>query len=814
MVDTMTQLHRDTRSYTFGWHSINQHAMSLTVALFLLLQSIGGFAADTLRPAGAAAVDITPDYPVRLSGYGNRRMPNTGVSQHIFAKALALGSDAEGPAVLVTVDNVGVPASIREEVLRRLKADTKATDARFAICSSHTHCAPMLIGMLPNLFGMDIPAEHMPAIERYTRELTANIEKVARAALADRKPSTLAWGVGKVDFAANRRHFPLKPIDHDLPVLRVTGADGKVRAIFTSYACHCTTIGIDEIHGDWAGVAQEALQREFPGAIALTALGCGADQNPNPRRTMELVKQYGEDLGAEAKRLATGELKPLNGPLACVAKQINLAFDKLPTREEWETLAASKLPAVAYHAKKNLARLDRGEKLPTQLSYLVQRWSFGDDMAMLFLSGEITVDYSLRIKREYDRSRMWVNGYSNDVPCYVPSRRVLEEGGYEAAGAMVYYDRPTKFAPDVEDRIMVAVHAVTPKEFLTKPEQIKPAAAPVAIAYPNHSNLLVVRDAKGVERPVHTAADWEERVAHIKAGMQQVMGPLHDTSRWAPLDVEIISEEKTAKYLRRKIRFTPEVGDRVPAWLLIPNELPASGKAPAMLCLHQTTKIGKDEPAGLGGKPALHYAHELAERGYVCLVPDYPSFGEYPYDFKTQGAHRASGSMKAIWNNLRAVDLLQTLPQVNQDRIGVIGHSLGGHNALFTAVFDDRLKAVVTSCGFTPFHDYYGGKVAGWTSDRYMPRIRDVYENNADKIPFDFYEVIAAIAPRGVFSNSPLHDSNFDIGGVRKAFTKAGEVYALLKAEKNLVLVTPDAPHDFPEVERHAAYAWLDGLLK
>lgn len=782
--------------------------------LFFLLVPLAGFAADDVRQVGAASVDITPDYPVRLSGYGNRRAPNTGVAQRIFAKALVIGSDEEGPAVLVTVDNVGVPASMRDEVLRRLKPDTKVEGERFAICSSHTHCAPMLIGVLPNLFGMDIPSEHLPAIERYTRELSGHLERVVREALADRKTATLAWGVGKVGFAANRRLFPLKPIDHDLPVLRVTGADGKVRAIFTSYACHCTTIGIDEIHGDWAGVAQEALQREFPGAIALTALGCGADQNPNPRRTMELVKQYGEDVGAEAKRLATGEMRPIHGALTCKAKQIALAFDKLPTREEWQVLAESKTAAIAYHAKKNLARLDRGEKLPTELPYLVQRWSFGDDMAMVFLPGEITVDYSLRIKREFDRARLWVNGYSNDVPCYVPSRRVLEEGGYEGAGAMVYYDRPTKFAPDVEARIMGAVHEVMPQGFLTRPEQVKPIEEPVAVAYPDHSNLMVVRDAAGAERPVQNAADWAVRAAHIKAGMQQAMGALNDTSRWASLNVEMVSEEKTAKYLRRKIRFTPEMGDRVPAWLLIPNELPAGGKAAAMLCLHQTTKIGKDEPAGLGGKPSLYYAHELAERGYVCLVPDYPSFGEYLYDFKTQGAQRASGSIKAVWNNMRAVDVLQMLPEVDKDRIGVIGHSLGGHNALFTAVFDERIKAVVTSCGFTPFHDYYGGKVAGWTSDRYMPRIRDMYENNADKIPFDFYEVIAAIAPRGVFSNSPLHDSNFDVGGVHKAVTKAGEVFALLKAEKNIWLVTPDAPHDFPETERRAAYEWLDQMLK
>jgi dienelactone hydrolase len=296
--------------------------------------------------------------------------------------------------------------------------------------------------------------------------------------------------------------------------------------------------------------------------------------------------------------------------------------------------------------------------------------------------------------------------------------------------------------------------------------------------------------------------------------MQLVMGRLPDKTTALPLDVEVVSEESTGKYLRRKIRYTPEMGDRVPAWLLIPNGVLAGGKAPAMLCLHQTVSIGKDEPAGLGGSANLHYAHELAERGYVCLVPDYPSFGEYPYDFAKQGAHYASGSMKAIWNNIRGVDLLVDMPQVDSDRIGVIGHSLGGHNSLFTAVFDQRLKAVVTSCGFTPFHDYYGGKVAGWTSDRYMPRIREVYGNDAGRIPFDFYEVLGALAPRGCFSNSPLHDDNFEVGGVRKAFAEAEKVHLLFGPHHQLKLVTPDSAHDFPEAERRAAYEWLDMVLK
>ncbi len=365
---------------------------------------------------------------------------------------------------------------------------------------------------------------------------------------------------------------------------------------------------------------------------------------------------------------------------------------------------------------------------------------------------------------------------------------------------------------------MISINSIAvaqPKQFAVVSE-----ASPLPIVYPDHSNLLVLRDQAGNERPVKTEADWSERVMHIRANMQLVMGPLPNAARRVPLAMTLVSEERLATYRRQKIRFESEPDDKVPAWLLIPNATPRNGKYAAMLCLHQTTNIGKDEPAGLGGNTALHYAHELAERGYLCLVPDYPSFGEYEYDFKTKGLHYASGTMKAIWNNMRAVDLLESLPQVDANRIGAIGHSLGGHNCLFTAVFDERLKAVVSSCGFTPFHDYYYGKIAGWTSDRYMPRIRDIYENNPDKVPFDFYEIIAAIAPRGLYSNSPIHDDNFDVGGVRKAFAKARGIYSLFeKGETNaqatlLKLDTPNAPHEFPKAQRDAAYDWLDQLLK
>jgi dienelactone hydrolase len=322
-------------------------------------------------------------------------------------------------------------------------------------------------------------------------------------------------------------------------------------------------------------------------------------------------------------------------------------------------------------------------------------------------------------------------------------------------------------------------------------------------------NLLVWHDKMGAERPVRGAADWARLRESILANMQLVMGPLPNKSRQVPLELRLLEETRLAKYTRKRISFAVEAGDRVPAWLLIPHG--SKRKAPAMLCLHQTTRMGKDEPAGLGGKDNLHYAHELAERGYVTLAPDYPNFGEYEFD--PYAAGYASATMKGIWNHRRALDLLQSLPQVDRKRIGVIGHSLGGHNALFVAVFDTRIKAVVTSCGFNSFFSYAGGDLTGWSHAGYMPRIATVYGKDPKRMPFDFTEVLAALAPRPVFINAPLRDDNFPVQGVRDCIEVARPVYRLLSAETNLVALHPDSGHDFPAPVRAAAYEWLNSRL-
>ena len=329
--------------------------------------------------------------------------------------------------------------------------------------------------------------------------------------------------------------------------------------------------------------------------------------------------------------------------------------------------------------------------------------------------------------------------------------------------------------------------------------------------YADKTNVLVYADEAGALRPVASVDDWQRRRAHIVANMERVMGPFPDAARRVPLDVEVVDEKDFSKYVRRTISYAAEPGDRVPAYLLVPKEL--EGKAPAVLCLHPTYVGGKDMVVGLGDKPNRDYAGELAERGYVTLAPDYITFGDYT-EVDPYALGYASGTMKGIWNHVRAVDLLESLEEVDGDRIGCIGHSLGGHNTLFLGIFDDRVKAMVTSCGFNAFPKYYQGDLTGWTSDRYMPRIRTQFDKDPAKMPFDFTEILAALAPRPVFIGAPLHDANFEVSGVYDCLEAARPVYALFDAVDRLVAEHPDCAHDFPPEVRERAYAFLDQILK
>ncbi len=333
--------------------------------------------------------------------------------------------------------------------------------------------------------------------------------------------------------------------------------------------------------------------------------------------------------------------------------------------------------------------------------------------------------------------------------------------------------------------------------------------------YDDRKDLLWYKDDAGKLQSVKTEKDWARRAAHIRANMELVMGRLPEKSK-LPLDVKTGETTKLRHYTRQHVSFVTEEGDRVPGWLLIPHGASEKERCPAMICLPGSSVPGKDTNVGLTASADLAYAHELAERGYVCLVLDYPLLHNAEYKTDPYALKYDSATMKGIVNHRRGVDLLQSLPYVDADAIGVIGHSLGGHNALFLAVFDSRIKAVVSSCGFNVFAKHNKGDVRAWSSKYYMPRIKTVYGDNPAKIPFDFTEVLAALAPRPVFANAPLHDApDFEVSGVKDCFTAAMPVYrALFKAEDRLVAKHPDAGHEFPATERQAAYAFLDRHIR
>ncbi len=331
---------------------------------------------------------------------------------------------------------------------------------------------------------------------------------------------------------------------------------------------------------------------------------------------------------------------------------------------------------------------------------------------------------------------------------------------------------------------------------------------PTPPEYAGHLDLSYVLGAGGERRPLRTPADWDERRRQIVWQFEQAAGEFPGPARKVPLQWEILEERQEDGVVRRKVCYRTEHNSRVTAWLLLPAEGRA-GPRPAALCLQQTTDVGKDEPAGLRGDPELQYALELTRRGWVTLSPDYPSFGEHAWDFAAHPEY-ASGTMKAIWDNVRAVDLLQELPEVDRDRIAVIGHSLGGHNAIFTALFEPRLKAVVSSCGFCTFTR---DDIPSWTGPRYMPRIAERFGNDLSRVPFDFPELIAAIAPRPFLAIAATQDSDFDVEGVRQTMTSARVIYELLGTAEGLQADYPEAPHSFPRASRGAAYHFLEGSL-
>ena len=434
-------------------------------ASLVLLAAVSAFGADFR--AGVARLDITPKGPIWMSGYADRKHPSEGVIQPLYAKALALDDGRGGRAVIVTTDLVGLPRQISDEVAARILKQYGLERAHLLLNSSHTHTGPVVWPNLKTMFDLD--QANQERVETYARELTDNLVTVIGAALGALAPAQLSYSAGQAHFGVNRREptpkgvkiglNPAGPVDPAVPVLKVASPEGSLRAVLFGYACHNTTLTgqFYKLSGDYAGFAQSGIERAHPDATALFLQLCAGDQNPNPRSELQLAEQHGNTLAGEVNRVLAGEMTPVRPPIHAAFQNIDLAF-ALHTRSTFEEELNNSNPARVRRAKAMLKAYDERHPIRS-VQYPIQAIRFGKDLTILALGGEVVVDYCLRVKSEYG-GNIIVAGYSNDVMSYIPTKRILHEGGYEAIDSMIYYGQPGPYADDVEERIMTGIRGV------------------------------------------------------------------------------------------------------------------------------------------------------------------------------------------------------------------------------------------------------------------------------------------------------------------------------------------------------------------
>ena len=431
-------------------------------------------AAEAQWKVGLARVKITPEQPVWMAGYASRDRPFASVHDDLYAKALVLADGGGTRAVLVTTDLIGLSAQVADPIRRRIEAATGIPATSVILSSSHTHTGPSL-----SLDPTPREGRQLADTERtvaYTKSLQDKLVQVVAEAAKDLKPARLAWNTGVVHFVMNRREYttargiilganPRGQADRSVPVLRIDGADGKPLAVVFGAASHNTTLGPRdyEISGDYAGHAQRLVEEQLPGVQAMFVLGCAGDANPYPRGSHEIAERHGKELGTEVLRVAqdTEKLAPVRGPLRVAWGQATLPLESAPSREELEKQAAGRSGTTPWIAQQMLERLDRGEKLPAEYASPLAVWQLGEDLTLVALSGEVVVDYVRLLEDALGQGRLWIAAYCHDVYGYLPSARVLEQGGYETRG--LYAGGIGLFSPEAEGALVREVAGLAAK---------------------------------------------------------------------------------------------------------------------------------------------------------------------------------------------------------------------------------------------------------------------------------------------------------------------------------------------------------------
>lgn len=450
--------------------------MACKMAQFAVLAHLGlslaAFAADGWK-AGLAKATITPKEPMWMAGYASRTRPAEGKAHDLWVRVLALEDGHGERAVVVSTDTLGISRIAYDNVTRQLKERQNLEPRQIMINASHTHSGPVIEQTLYDAYLLDT-AEQERA-RAYTRFLEGTIVKTIEAALAELSPAVISAGEGHASFAVNRRNNPegevpmlrakgqLKgPFDHSVPVLSVRSPDGRLRGVVFAYACHNTTMDFYQWFGDYAGVAEELLESLDSEPVALFVAGCGGDQNPLPRRQMEWARRYGAELASAVTRVLDAPMRPLEPSLRTDMEMVDLKLGEAPSRGELEELTKTGAGYQQRWAQRLLAERDDGKPWITSYPYPLLAWQLGDQL-WISMAGEVVVDYDLKFKSQVG-SRVWVTAYANDVMAYIPSLRVLKEGGYEGGGSMIVYGMPARrWADDVEDRITDAVGRLTSK---------------------------------------------------------------------------------------------------------------------------------------------------------------------------------------------------------------------------------------------------------------------------------------------------------------------------------------------------------------
>ncbi len=415
--------------------------------------------------AGLAKAVITPERAIWLSGYANRTKPSEGKLHDLYAKALAVADEDGNRMVLVTADILGFTRELSDVIAERANKQYGLSRDQLMLNASHTHTGPVIRGNLVGAYQLD--AEQATRIYEYSQFLQDRILWVIGQALKDMSLAKLSLGHGSGTFAMNRREVSATGaikiglnqkgvVDHDVPVLMIETKLERLRGVVFGYACHNTTLTGEHylLSGDYAGFAQAEIEQAHPGTVAMFVMGCGADINPNPRSSLPIVQQHGASLAAVIDKVLEGKMSGIDGNVKTAFDRVMLPFATPPSKAEFEQRLTDTNVFKKKHAERMLARLIRDGRLPTEYPYPIQIFQIGKDFTLIGLAGEVVTDYALRLKQEFGADGLWVAGYTNEVMAYIPSARMFNEGGYEVVDSMIYYDQPSSWAPELEERII------------------------------------------------------------------------------------------------------------------------------------------------------------------------------------------------------------------------------------------------------------------------------------------------------------------------------------------------------------------------